>query len=392
MITLITGLPGSGKTAQVVKLLMKEEGRPVFVMGIPELTLPHEAAPPIEEWTERRQSEEDASIELPYFTFPEGSLLVVDEAQRIYRPRSAGSKVPDIVAALETHRHTGIDIWLVTQHPGLIDANIRKLITRHFHIHVTPFGRFLLEWAGIGEPDNKASRELARRDRYKPDPAVFDKYKSAELHTKVKARLPWYFYLFIFALLSFFVAVYYVWHRISTINAQASSTVTHKLDDNLKGQGAPSRVSGGQIRTSQEYVAYYTERLDGLPHTAPAYDEITKPVAAPVPVGCVKYEDECRCLTQQGTIYQTTRQLCLQMLKQGPFFMPWKPDRNEVAVAQVDQRSESPRVSVHKAPGNPPEWLKPHGRASSVDTTANNPSEGAQQPMQGSPMQSGRNG
>lgn len=388
MITLITGIPGSGKTALTVRELLKLEGRPIFCMGIPELSIPHEPAPPIEEWTEIRTSPEDETVKLAYFTFPENTVLVVDEAQRIYRPRSAGSKVPDIVAALETHRHTGIDIWLITQHPGLIDANIRKLISRHLHIHVTPFGRYLLEWAGIGEPDNKTSRELARRDKYKPDPKVFDKYKSAEAHTKVKVRMPWYYYVFFLALISALCTAYYVYQRIANINSAPTSELGAKVDQNLRHEVGQGRESSGKILTSQEYVAQYQERIDGLPHTAPAYDDITKPVVTPEPVGCVKYDDECRCLTQQGTIYQTTHQMCLQLLKQGPFFMPWKQPQKE-QIAQVDPGSHDRGPSVLVGGGKPPEWLQPL-RPSSADNSVGNAPQTVPQPMQ--PSAPGRAG
>lgn len=371
MITLITGVPGSGKTALVVRELLKLEGRQIFQMGIPDFSLPHEVAPPIEQWTELRPSPEDSSIRLPYFTFPEGSILVVDEAQRIYRPRAAGSKVPDIVAALETHRHTGIDIWLITQHPGLIDANIRKLISRHWHIHVTPFGRFLLEWAGIGEPDNKSSRELARRDKYKPDPKVFGFYKSAELHTKVKVRMPWYYYVFFAAVLSALGAAWFVYKSISAKNEAPTPDVVSRIE---QGMVPHQPQEQGRVLTSQEYVAQYHERLDGMPHTAPAYDEITKPVTAPEPVGCIAYEDQCKCLTQQGTVYQTTDQLCRHMLKNGPFFMPWKAPQRQESPQRADNSTGTTSATIY-APGKPPEWLSHRLTPSPADNTASAPAQ-----------------
>ena len=49
MITLITGTPGTGKTAYAVSELEKISGKNIFVDGIPELQLPHEIAPPVTE-------------------------------------------------------------------------------------------------------------------------------------------------------------------------------------------------------------------------------------------------------------------------------------------------------------------------------------------------------
>ena len=109
MITLLTGVPGSGKTSKIVYELQKETTRPIFVMGIPDLLLPHIPAPPVADWTVLEPAPEDPSIKRPSFTFPQNAIVVIDEAQNVYRPRPSGSKVPDIVAAFETHRHKGIE-------------------------------------------------------------------------------------------------------------------------------------------------------------------------------------------------------------------------------------------------------------------------------------------
>jgi zona occludens toxin len=113
-LTLITGNTGSGKTALCVKMMRDTPERPLFVMGIPELKLEHFKCPPVEEWTVLQPDPDDPSQLLPYFTFPENAIVVIDEAQRIFRPRSNGSKVPDYVAAFETRRHTGVDFVLLT--------------------------------------------------------------------------------------------------------------------------------------------------------------------------------------------------------------------------------------------------------------------------------------
>jgi zona occludens toxin len=194
MITLITGEPGNGKTALVVKMLTEVNDRPVFVMGIRDLQIPHEPVPPISEWTEHRPVPEDPSLTEAWFTFPPNALIVIDEAQKVYRPRASGSKVPDIVAAFETHRHTGVDFWLITQAPGLIDSNIRKLIAKHIHIRANFMGRRRYEWVGVGDPESKQSREIARSENYAPPKEVFGLYKSAEAHTKVRHKIPFYVY------------------------------------------------------------------------------------------------------------------------------------------------------------------------------------------------------
>jgi zona occludens toxin (predicted ATPase) len=192
MITIITGVPGMGKTALLVQMLLANDkasnARPVFVMGIPDLKIEHIKAPPVEDWTEKRQDPDDPSLMLDYFTFPPNSYLILDEAQRVYRPRASGTKVPPYVAALETHRHTGLDIILLTQKPNLLDVNVRHLCGRHIHIRDTILGRKLYEWPEYNDTDNKANLDAATKRAFKPPKESFKYYKSSEMHTKQKRR------------------------------------------------------------------------------------------------------------------------------------------------------------------------------------------------------------
>ena len=137
MITLITGVPGSGKTLSVVSDLAKNvkkewADRKIFTHGIPDLTIPTEKIP-------EGHDIKDMNVWLQY---PEnnGSVVIIDEAQNIFPPRSAGSKTPELVEWLHIHRHSGVDIILITQMPGRIDKQVRDLVGAHYHIHKTPLG------------------------------------------------------------------------------------------------------------------------------------------------------------------------------------------------------------------------------------------------------------
>jgi predicted AAA+ superfamily ATPase len=117
---LVTGLPGAGKTLftiTAVKEQAEKENRQVFYHGIKDLKLP---------WTPLEKPEEWPLV-------PPGSIVVLDEAQQLYRQRPAGSSVPPWVSALETLRHRGITLWLITQHPMLLDNHVRRLTGRHLH-------------------------------------------------------------------------------------------------------------------------------------------------------------------------------------------------------------------------------------------------------------------
>lgn len=325
-VTLITGLPGSGKTALVVKMLTTIKDRPIFVMGIPDLKLPHFETPPVDQWVELRNDPDDPSLQLPYFTFPPNSIVVLDEAQRVYRPRPVSSKVPEIVAAFETRRHTGVDFVLLTQDATFIDSNVRKLTARHIHIHVTSFGRYKLEWQGVGEPREASSRDLAQRERYQPDKKVFDLYTSAVLHTKPVVKRPLLVYAFVPMLAAIIIGGFYVKHRIN----ERMTTTSTATKGEITTTGNKQEKTGKSTLTANEYISQYQPRIASLPHTAPAYDQVTQVTVAPEPIGC--YDSErtgCKCFTQQGTPYETTQPVCRQILAHG-LWMPWKQsDKNQ---------------------------------------------------------------
>lgn len=192
MITLITGQPGAGKTLLCVAEFLRKavaEGRKVYVEGVPGLTVEHEPAPPLAEWTKWIDEPSRQSGRKLVFTFDEGALVVVDEAQDLFRPRAAGSKVPDAVAAFETHRHQGLDFVLMTQGVGLIDPNIRKLVGRHIHVRdLGVLGRRRYEWPECGNVEQFRTAPI--QGRYRVAREAFPLYKSASLHVKPKRGVP----------------------------------------------------------------------------------------------------------------------------------------------------------------------------------------------------------
>lgn len=181
MISLITGLPGSGKTSLMVYMLMKRadlQNRPLYVDGIPDLKIPTQEIPEGHDMTTWHE------------WAPTGAILVIDEAQRIFRPRPAGAKVPDYIQELETHRHKGIDIFVMTQHPRLIDVNLRSLIGEHRHISNTLLGiKRISYWQSCANPESRSDIAEAKTSLFRVKKEAFGMYKSAEEHNKVKTKL-----------------------------------------------------------------------------------------------------------------------------------------------------------------------------------------------------------
>lgn len=356
MITLITGIPGMGKTSLLVQMLSQYEKaaeRPLFVMGIPNLEIEHVVAPPVDEWTEYRQSPEDPTLELAYFTFPPNSILIVDECQRVFRPRASSSKVPPYVAALETHRHTGLDIILLTQKPKLIDINVRELVGRHIHIRAGLLGRYLYEWPHIADGESRLDRSEAAKRKFSPPKASFQKYKSAEAHTKQKFRIN---QLFIYAALAIAFLIYQ-WVQIAGIfnkyltpdkPAHASPALLDPADQ-LGGLAPRSGAESGPpgIRRPIGITSVPERMLEALtptdhenPLSAPLYAAVVPPVVAPEIQGCIASKRACTCYSQQQTPVWLPDEQCRQRAS-GLYFDPYR----QMPVPQQAQAT-TPSVSV----------------------------------------------
>lgn len=361
MITLITGVPGSGKTALAVSMLLEVTGRPLFVQGIPELQLPHERTPPVADWTVRRPSPDDPQLEIPVFTFPSGSLVVIDEAQNVYRPRGVGSKVPDHVAAFEAHRHLGIDFWLITQSPTLIDANIRKLVSKHIHVRGSYLSRVIHEAPQVFNPDDRSERSLTAVRKYALPKKAFGLYKSAEVHTKVHTKLPLAVYV-----LGAVVAVgggiaWYLSGRFEQLFGEGVD-VAAELPTPQAAAGVRDIAPVSRAPVPVSMLEATTPTDPHNPLSAPLYAAVVPSVAAPEIQGCIASKRACACYSQQQTPVWLPDDQCRQRAA-GLYYDPYRqrpmqpvpvetmPRTAEAAVApmtevQPAQASETPSATL----------------------------------------------
>ena len=330
-ISLVTGLPGHGKTLFTLNWVKewaasKAEAdsagnpRPVYYCNITGLRL---------DWTKIEVED--------WRTLPPRAILVVDEAQYKFPLRGRGEP-PEWIADLTRHRHWGIDIVLITQDPMLLDSFVRRLVDSHRHI-VRRWGTeaaAIFEWRG-GVQTNTARRgPPAVRSEWVYPKKAFDWYESAEAHT-IKRRLPARFWWFLSILvgLPLLVGVIFwrlqpgqVAARVSGVAAGASASGGGSAPSAGFGAspGGPAGGPGGpaSVMSSADWLAAYQPRVPGLPHTAPAYDQVTAPAEAPYPAACVmsSRSRRCLCYTQQGTKLATGDDLCRQ-IAEGGFFVPW---------------------------------------------------------------------
>lgn len=303
MIDLTTGLPGSGKTLwtlQHVEKLRKDSGREVYYFNIP---LDQDKLP----WIEL-----DEKQVLEWFNLPSGSIIVIDECQRIFRPRLVGAAVPPVEARLETHRHAGHDLFLITQHPSLISVGVRRLVQNHRHL-MRMFGTSLVNvclWHGVKDQCDK-SRADAITEKFRFPKEVFTWYKSAEVHTQ-KVKIPPKIWLFL--ALPFIAAA-----------IVGSAIYRHSEKQNQLQESAPVPVvssKNGQDKSNQkqektaiekhrpeelrEYLANEQPRFEGLPWTAPRYDNLTTPSIAPIFEGCIVFKAEAFCYLPGGVKRKVT--------------------------------------------------------------------------------------
>jgi zona occludens toxin len=280
MLTLITGAPRTGKSLYGVwELARKVPGSTITVgkqekprrllSNIEDLLLEHEkiGASEMNNWHEWAQA---------------ADVIIFDEIQEIWRPRSIGTKVPEQIAALEIHGHKGIDIILITQHPMLLDQNVRRLVNQH--IHVRRMGKsaaMIYEWDHCSDPGRIKAAMNSKFWWYPKD--AFSLYKSADAHTKTTAKMPRIFWVGVAALVVSVVAIPLVIKRIS---------------GNFDGSVA---IAKGQAQTLTASISPASPGSAPLPAAG---------ASAPAFAGCVVKAGECRCYDSAGDVHPVRPSHC----------------------------------------------------------------------------------
>lgn len=286
MIELRTGVPGSGKTLSMVEQLAKlnerwkkhpEEIRTVYVHGIPDLSLPHMALPlKLVQLTKTGAPQLVPDWEL----VPDGSLILIDEAQGCFPPRSAANAAPDHVAYLNTHRHHGLDLWLTTQHPRLIDHSVRALVGKHMHYRRLFGGSraMVYEWDACS--DSLSGMKNAVTSYWSYPKKVFEWYKSAEIHTKQKFKLPIWVWIPVIGLA---IGAYFIPKAYFVLSGGMSG----KAITSEKKDASPSNAPGAKP-------------ADSLPPAAAPLAKVEPVEIRPEYVGCMASETKCSCMTSTG--------------------------------------------------------------------------------------------
>ncbi|MGB7482025.1 MAG: zonular occludens toxin domain-containing protein [Burkholderiaceae bacterium] len=320
MITLITGAPGTGKSAALVSMLLEiVKGRAVYVNGIPDLQVPHLPLANPDKWHEE---------------VPDGSIVVIDEVQRVWRPAGPGQRVSADIAALETHRHRGIDFYIITQGPNLVHSNVRSLVGRHVHLRdLGLLGRWWYEWPETCDSCRTGWKNAPIKKRYRLPKKVFGLYKSASEHIKPIRSVPWMLAVMVGALIAVGVLSWLAVSKIQSRLQPAVPSVLEKpksMDDMIRSRQEPAAPAPKLLAIDDRVD--WVPRSSSRPESAPAFDDLRKVAVMPVIVAGVCNAQRCECYTQQGTRAGIASHECREWLDNPPF-NPYQQVQQQAAAA-----------------------------------------------------------
>lgn len=235
MITLITAVPGSGKTLLAVGLIWKylEEGRPVYhnINGLQVDQFPNNNllfdAPA--DWRDT----------------PEGSVVFYDECQQPHlypADGKRGSVEDERLTAMETHRHTGHDLFFITQAPTFVHHHVRKLVGQHIHLYRGGGSKIVgkYTWSHTCDaPNDRREQERADFQTFKFNPEHYKLYQSSTVHTH-KFRIPRKILLISFFIIGLLVAVVSVLANSRFMPWSASSSIELVASESAAAAQAPA--------------------------------------------------------------------------------------------------------------------------------------------------------
>lgn len=325
MITLISGTPGSGKTALIVDMMLEElkQGGKIYTFGIPQLLLPVHEAGDIQTWQDGTRLQIDyydpklcksKGIKSTWFprgcpsncaflsTCPRvgalnttltpdgGALLIIDESHVEFPQRPSGKAPPPYIEALTVHRHPGLDFWFVSQRPSFLDPFVRGLSSRHIHLSLNSFSftgsRNKYEWAEYQETVNRTSKMMVSKSTYKPSSAVFPLYASASVHTKLDQRMPTILKVFIFMVLILLFFVGIVVTRVQT-----------------RIEGIKQAEAGQSMPAKKITTPTPSQPADsgGAQRDTAAFGGVAIPKPEPLKISsCLSNRFKCQCYTAKG--------------------------------------------------------------------------------------------
>lgn len=322
MLNLITGSPGSGKTLYIVNELSKIKDRTIYYDGIADISLP---------WIEIDAHD--------WVKIPDGSILVIDEVQRIWGTRDPKKPVPEDIRALETHRHRGIDIWIATQHPMMLDHHVRRLVGHHLHLRRN-FGlpSSLLLTANEVIDDPQYPGPAVQRSQFVFPTGSYGLYKSAEIHThKFRPTLKM---LAIVAVVC--VALFAIYRGFRVFDNWGKNETPSAAAAVGGGETGKPGVAAPVAPVATTFLSSLIPEHPAVPQSAPKYIDADKVSQVPYLSGCIEIQDQftgewnCNCYTQTGTRLFLDYATCKEHLSNLPFQYWHDPKSNDQASKTIN--------------------------------------------------------
>ncbi|CAH8207577.1 zonular occludens toxin domain-containing protein [Vibrio aestuarianus] len=322
MMTLITGTPGAGKTLNTIKDVHQEVLKtPYFEKkgedGIVEKYKREVYCCNVNGIDTEKSGFKILEDPRQWTTLPAGSILIIDEASDFYpTSKKFGEELEGDIAELRKHRHYGIDIYYITQQPGLINKNIRILCGLHKHYQRNFGGKTTICYSqnAVFETDSKylkfAEQNGAKKDIVVLDKKYFSFYKSTEIDTH-KSKLPLK-QLFFKVILPVCVVILMIFLLFRSFFAKEQENLKSVPSSNQSQ--SVSMFNNQRTLSKDEYVDIQQPRLPFQLETAPIYDKVREVKDYPRIMGCFyKSNDKnsCECYTQQLTVYKMPAKLCL---------------------------------------------------------------------------------
>jgi hypothetical protein len=342
MITLITGMPGNGKTLRAVHMLVeliksdrdakKSTSAPLrdyftdvegFDFDAVEALTGCRVQPAPDDWRET----------------PPGSVIVYDEAHRRFPStgRPGRSENP-IIRDMDTHRHGGYDIVLITQWPTKIHHEIRSLVGSHVHMHRSMGleAAGVLTWGRVQlDPYDEKQREKAEEEIWRFPREIYPLYKSATLHTAShKFRMPKKFWSALSVLFAIIMVLWlgYVFVLPDSVTATDSTRPAAETESasalGLLPQSAAVPADKPLALGIGAFQQLNTERVPTL-------------------AGCVASDRGCRCFSTDGMQIDLDDAQCRYVIERPLPFNIYHEYKQPVsaAVLQPSMAAVAPPVS-----------------------------------------------
>jgi len=314
MMTIKSGVPGSGKTQSMVADLMdmvaamKKTGnfRPIYtnITGLDPAVIPHFKLADMPAKDVPFVRDPNVLYTIDWMGCPPESIVVIDEAQdNGYENLSTQKAVPLHVSNFAVHRKNyALDIWLITQHPKLIHVSARRQCGKHQH-YERKFGfnsAFCTEWHSC--EDTLSNRKTATLSRFAFSKKYYAAYTSAAAHTKQKFKFPLWMWLPI---------------MIVPLGVYAAPSAYNALSGAMTGKGvSPATAIGPQSKASEPVTK--TVVKDGMLVTTEVTTSTAPPAlpsqeTQPVPLaiaGCVATAKKCACMDEKGQKVETEPGYC----------------------------------------------------------------------------------